>query len=188
MTTRNGSGCERTSNPTVVTVKPAATSTITPSGPTTFCAGGSVTLTASAGASYLWSNGATTQSIAATASGNYSVTVTNADGCSATSAATTVTANATAGHAGDHAGGPTTFCAGGSVTLTASAGCVVSLVERRDDAIDHRDASGNYSVTVTNASGCSATSSATSVTVNALPTATITPAARRRSAPAAPSR
>ena len=43
---------------------------------------GSVTLTASAGSTYLWSNGATTQAITVNASGNYSVTVTTG-GCSA---------------------------------------------------------------------------------------------------------
>ncbi|HOS48099.1 MAG TPA: hypothetical protein PLG57_05655 [Bacteroidia bacterium] len=62
--------------------------TITASGPTTFCTGGSVTLTASAGSTYLWSNGATTQSIVATNSGSYTVTV---DGV--VSAPTVVTVN-----------------------------------------------------------------------------------------------
>src|SRR5207302_9675643 len=88
--------------------------------PTLFrSAGGSVTLTASTASSYLWSNGATTQAITVNASGNYSATVTNANGCSATSAATAVTVNANP-TATITAGGPTTFCAGGSVTLTAS--------------------------------------------------------------------
>jgi hypothetical protein len=63
---------------------------ITASGPTTFCPTGSVTLTAGAGASYLWSTGATTPSINATSTGNYTVTVTNDSGCSATSAPTAV--------------------------------------------------------------------------------------------------
>ena len=64
--------------------------TITANGPTTFCPSGSVVLTASSGVSYLWSNGATSQSINATAAGNYSVTVTNASGCSATANATSI--------------------------------------------------------------------------------------------------
>jgi hypothetical protein len=62
--------------------------TITASGPTTFCNGGSVTLTASAGTSYLWSNGATTQSITVTNAGSYTVTVD-----AVASAATVVTVN-----------------------------------------------------------------------------------------------
>jgi len=79
----NGS-CSGTSAATAVTVNPApATPVITASGPTTFCSGGSVTLTAPTGfASYSWSNGspisgATASTFVATASGNYTVTVTN---------------------------------------------------------------------------------------------------------------
>src|SRR3954454_20493661 len=65
--------------------------TVTPSGPTALCAGGSVTLTANSGASYLWSNGATTQAITVTVPGSHSVTVTNANGCSAVSPPVSVT-------------------------------------------------------------------------------------------------
>ncbi|WP_294283140.1 T9SS type B sorting domain-containing protein [uncultured Chryseobacterium sp.] len=47
-----------------------------------FCKGKNVTLDAGSGyASYLWSNGATTQMITVSAPGNYSVTVTNSFGC-----------------------------------------------------------------------------------------------------------
>ncbi|MES2332510.1 MAG: LamG-like jellyroll fold domain-containing protein [Bacteroidota bacterium] len=74
--------------------KTAPIATITATGPTTFCNGGSVVLTASAGSSYLWSNNSTTQSITVSASGNYSVIVTGANNCSATSAETSVTVNA----------------------------------------------------------------------------------------------
>lgn len=63
---------------------------ISANGPTSFCTGGSVQLTASAGSAYLWSNGATTQSITATASGNYSCTVTGTCGTDQTPV-TTVT-------------------------------------------------------------------------------------------------
>ena len=42
---------------------------------------GSITLTSGAGTSYLWSNGETTQSINVTASGSYTVQVTDANGC-----------------------------------------------------------------------------------------------------------
>jgi hypothetical protein len=95
------------------------TASITAGGPTTFCSGNSVLLTASAGSAYLWSNGATTQSISATTTGSYSVTVTNASGCKATAAAVSVTALALP-NPNIAAAGPTTFCNGGSVQLTAS--------------------------------------------------------------------
>lgn len=51
-------------------------------GPYAFCTGGSVTLNAPSGyASYLWSDGTATQSVTATATGDYSVMVTSAAGC-----------------------------------------------------------------------------------------------------------
>ncbi|WP_284652615.1 T9SS type A sorting domain-containing protein [Flavobacterium terrisoli] len=52
--------------------------TITASGSTTICDNSTVLLTASAGPGYLWSNGATTQSIIVSSAGNYSVQITNA--------------------------------------------------------------------------------------------------------------
>lgn len=67
-----------------------SSATITAGGATTFCNGGSVLLTAtaspSAGATYLWSNGATTQTISANQSGTYNVTVTATGSCTAVSA------------------------------------------------------------------------------------------------------
>jgi hypothetical protein len=67
------------------------TASIAASGPTSFCQGANVVLTASAGSSWLWSNGASTQSITVNNSGNYTVTVNSAGGCTATSSATAVT-------------------------------------------------------------------------------------------------
>jgi hypothetical protein len=72
----------------IVTANPSPNTIITTSGSTTFCPGGSVTLTASANTSYLWSTGATTQSITTRIAGSYSVVATNSFGCSAISAAT----------------------------------------------------------------------------------------------------
>ncbi len=161
-----------TSNSINNTVNPLPTATISAGGPTTFCTGGSVVLTASAGSSWLWSNGATTQAITVSATGNYTVTVTNANGCSATSAATTVTVNPLP-TATISAGGPTTFCTGGNVVLTASAGSSWLWSNGATTQAITVSSTGNYTVTVTNANGCSATSTATTVTVNPLPTATI---------------
>ena len=79
-----------------VTVNPLPTATITAGSATTFCSGGSVELTASSGSSYVWKKdgntipGAAVQTYSTTTAGDYTVTVTNATGCSATSVATTV--------------------------------------------------------------------------------------------------
>jgi hypothetical protein len=50
-------------------------------------------LSANSGSAYLWSNGATTQDIYATTGGNYTVVVTDGNGCTATSAPVTITVN-----------------------------------------------------------------------------------------------
>jgi len=89
VTVTNGT-CTSTSTAIVVTVNPLPAANVTAGGTTTFCQGGSVVLNASAGSSWLWSNGATTQAITVTNTGNYSVTVTNGSGCSASSASTSV--------------------------------------------------------------------------------------------------
>ena len=60
-------------------------------GTTTFCEGGSVTLTAGTAGSFLWSNGATTQSINVKTAGEYSVKLTDATlGCSTESKPVTI--------------------------------------------------------------------------------------------------
>jgi hypothetical protein len=162
-------GCSITSSRTVaVNALPAAT--VTPLGATTFCQGGSVTLRASEGASYLWSNGATTRDITVSASGSYSVTVSDGT-CSATSTATSVTVNPLPAATVTPLGS-TTFCQGGSVTLRASEGASYlwsNGATTRDITVS---ASGSYSVAVSDGN-CSATSTATAVTVNPLPPATI---------------
>src|SRR5205085_3135472 len=117
----------------------------------------------------------TNQTYTAIASGNYTVVVT-ASGCSsAASAATTVTVNPTPPTPTITPGGPTTFCAGGNVTLTSSSATgnqwylngnpIGGATNQTYDAT----ASGDYTVVVTT-SGCSSAASAiTTVTVNSPP-------------------
>jgi uncharacterized protein YjdB len=114
--------------------------------------------------------GSTSATYTANATGNYSVTVTNANGCSATSAATAVLVN-NLPSAIITAGGATTFCSGSSVSLSANSG--TGLTYQWSNGSNNQtitvSTAGNYTVTVTNADGCSSTSSATAVTVTALP-------------------
>jgi len=87
-------GCSSDAGSTTVVINPLPGVTVSASGPTTFCIGGSVTLTASPSGtgpfSYSWSNGATSQSITVGGAGSYSVTVTDANGCSKASDAVAV--------------------------------------------------------------------------------------------------
>jgi Carboxypeptidase regulatory-like domain/Putative Ig domain/FG-GAP-like repeat/Ig-like domain CHU_C associated len=174
---------------TTVTVNPIpATPTITPGGPTTFCEGGSVTLTSSSASGNQWYlngnpiGGATNQMYSATASGNYTVVVTSLGCSSASSAATSVTVNPIPATPTITPGGPTTFCAGGSVTLTSSSATGnqwyldSNTIAGATDTHYIATLSGNYTVKVTSIGCTSAPSSAVGVIVNPIPaTPTITP-------------
>ncbi len=144
---------------------------VSANGPTTFCAGGSVTLTASAGISYVWSNGATTQSITVNIAGSYTVQVINIAAClSPASAPTVVTVNPASVAPAITAGGATTFCQGGSVTLTASTGSSYLWSNGATTQSITVNTGGSYTVQVTNAAGCQSVASApTVVTVNPVP-------------------
>ncbi len=172
--TITGSGTASASQ--VVTVLPLPTATITPSGPTTFCNGQSVNLTASSNSSYLWSTGAVTQVITASTSGDYTVTVTGANGCTKVSAGVTVTVNPVPAPT-ITAGGSTTFCTGGSVTLSTPAVTGNAYQWKRNNVniagatlrTYTATLAGDYYVQVVNA-GCSANSNVITVTPVALPT------------------
>jgi hypothetical protein len=118
----NSSRCSATSAATTVTINVAPTvPIITATGSTTFCQGGSVTLTSSTAASYLWSTGATTQSITVNTGGVYFVKVFNAGGCSATSTNQTVTVNSPlAPTVVISSNAPGTISSNTSVTFTAT--------------------------------------------------------------------
>ena len=165
----NGTG--PTSTQSVVVNANPSTPTITAGGPTTFCAGGSVTLTAPASTSYLWSTGETTQAITVTTSGSYTVQVFNASGCSATSAAKVVTVNPLPTAPTITAGGPTTFCTGGSVVLTSSSASGNTWSTGATTQSITVNSSGTYTVTLTSGGCTSAASAGTTVTVNSAPSA-----------------
>lgn len=168
-------GCTATSVAQSVVVNANPVATVTNSGSSVLCSGQSTTLTAPSGmSSYLWSDGSTTQSITASTAGNYAVTVTNGDGCSTTSSATTITTSSIT-TPNITASGSTSICSGSSVTLSVPTGYASYLWSdgSTTNSISPTTA-GDYSVTVTNADGCSTTTTATSVTVNTPPTATIT--------------
>jgi hypothetical protein len=147
-------------------------------GPTTFCSGGSVILTASTGSSYLWSNGAISQSINVTQSGDYSVTVTN-NGCTATSDVVSVIVNPLPTVAAIT--GTTSLCASATTQLSnnttggtwSSSNASVATVDASGLVTAISGGSAIISYTVTNGNSCSRTATVT-VNVSSLPSATIT--------------
>jgi hypothetical protein len=166
LTVTNTNNCSAVSAATNVTVYGLPNDTITAGGPLAFCPGGSVTLSGATGLTYHWSNGTTTQSISATQAGSYTLTVTNGNNCSAVSIPAAVTIYALPNDTVT-AGGPVTFCSGGSVLLSAAAGLTYSWsTGATTQSITATQATG-YTVTVTNSNQCSAVSSATVVSFNA---------------------
>lgn len=128
-------------------VEHVTTPSIAISGNTTFCQGGNVTLTASIAAGYLWSDGETTRSISAASTGNYSVLLTNASGCTASAGPVSVTANPI------YSSSQTRYIALGS-NYTLPDGRVVTVA-------------GNYSSSLLTVSGCDSILVTTLVVVNA---------------------
>lgn len=171
------------SNLLKVIVNPLPSAATTPTGNVSLCPGSSLPLTANAvasGGSYLWSTGATTQSIYATSAGTYSVTVTGPNGCSKTSAVITVAAGKTPATPVAEAVGSPTICQGGNVTLKASASAGYQwyrnsvLIAGATAQYYTATTAGSYSVKAYN--GCySAMSNVVKVFVNPLPVATLSP-------------
>lgn len=144
--------------------------TVTPSGPTTFCQGGDVTLSAPLGfSSYVWSTGETSRNIVARTTGDYWVVVTDGNGCSNSS--DTVRVNVFPSSLPIIAlSGPTSFCEGGSVVLTAPNGFSAYRWSTGETTQSITvTTSGSYTVTVADGNACTGTSTEVDVTVYPTP-------------------
>jgi hypothetical protein len=91
---KDNNNCSATSIATIVNVSNSPTPTVTATA-TEACSGDTIKITSSAADSYVWSNGATTQSIEVTASGTYSVVTTNSDACKGVGTSNLVNVNFT---------------------------------------------------------------------------------------------
>jgi hypothetical protein len=168
----DGNGCMDTSAVTTINVNPIPV--ITPSSPTSFCSGDSVELGTDAGTSYLWSNGATTQSIWVHNSSTLTVQVIGTATCSSSSLPEVITRwdlpTTTV-----QASGPLVFCTGGSVVLTSSPASTYLWSDGSSNQTIQTSASGTFKVILTDGNLCVDSSAVITVTVNQLPDSTITP-------------
>lgn len=163
--TNTTSGCTGTGSVSLTTFSPQQ-ATISYSGSTNICQGSSLYMSANYGYSYLWSNGSTSQSIYATASGNYTVTVTYAGGCTSVSNPVTVTVNAAPVTPVVTPNTSQSICLNDTITfITANVSGYTyqwlnsgSNIAGATSNIYNATAAGYYSVRVTNSSGCSSTS------------------------------
>ncbi len=151
------------------TVNPLPTPNLGPN--TTFCQGSGFSLDAGPGNSYTWSTGATTRTILPNASGTYSVTVSNGIGCSATSS---VTLTMNAAPVITTLPNSQSVCQGANVILDAGVWSSYLWSTGATTQTINPVASGVYSVTVTNANGCTTTGTSI-LTVNFNPVPALPP-------------
>ena len=174
--------CSNSDNVTVTVNN--APQLVAPSNPS-LCAGDTITLSMSGALSYQWapqsgivsagSSDSSSVRVTLTSGSSYTVTGTSATGCSASITfpvivhqlpVPTITPD-----------GPVSFCAGGSVLLTATSPGAVSFLWNTLEITQavHVNSTGNYQVTVTDGNGCRGISAAQHVQVNPAPPASLTP-------------
>jgi uncharacterized protein (TIGR02145 family) len=160
--------CGNATDEIVITNKPATVVNL--GSDQGLCSGGSIVLNAgNVGATYLWSNGSTTQSITVTTPGNYSVDV-NA-GCGVVSDQISIYNGAFTVNAGVDK----SICTGGSTTLTATGatGYTWSTSQTTSSINVSPTANTTYTVSATNIYNCTSSDQVV-VTVNPILNTTFT--------------
>ncbi|MCB9274756.1 MAG: gliding motility-associated C-terminal domain-containing protein [Lewinellaceae bacterium] len=152
LTVTDANGCQGTASQQVQAI-PNPIPTI--SGATAFCQSGSTQLTASPGfSSYIWSNSQTNPTITANQAGNYSVTVTDGNGCLGF---TSVNVQTYSNPSPVISGAPS-ICPGSNTVLsTANSYTQYSWSNGSTQANTTASAPGMYILTVTDANGCMGT-------------------------------
>jgi hypothetical protein len=154
----DGSGCGASvSSATVVTVN--ALPTVSISGNRFICSGLSTVLDAGVGfTNYLWSNGATTQTISVNTANVYTVTVTNSNGCKAKASITTALSQSPV----PAITGSPAFCPGTTTTLDAGSGYAqYSWSTGATSQTISRGTAGLVSIIVTDSKGCTGSANVT---------------------------
>ncbi len=182
VTVKNAAGCTSTATAVVsaVPAQPAA-ATFTLTQPTCTVPTGTIVITAPTGAGLTYSINGTTFQTGTTfinvAPGTYTINVRNTAGCSSATVATITTAPSAPAAAILTVTQPTCLIATGAIMITAptGAGLAYSIngTTFQTATTFNNVASGTYTVTVQNGSGCTSTVSAT---VNTAPAAPAAPA------------
>jgi len=170
VTITDANGCTTTKSQTI-TQPAAALSSSVSSSQNVSCFGianGSINLSVNGGTpaySFLWSNSATTQNINNLSPGNYSVTVTDANGCTSSAAASITQPSAALSLSGSSTSNVNCFGnATGSITLNISGGTSPYTFNWSNGSSSqnlNNISAGTYTVTVTDANGCALNSSYT---------------------------
>jgi hypothetical protein len=159
VTVRNGGGCSATASATLAASAPIVLSSSVTAVSCNGSSTGAIDVSVSGGSApftFAWSNGATTEDVSGLAAGSYTVTVTDANGCSSTktenlSDPASITATPTVQHV---------TCFGftnGSVALTVAGGTQPYSYAWSNGATTGYVTgvrSGSYKVTITDANGC----------------------------------
>ncbi|MEP7168598.1 MAG: SprB repeat-containing protein, partial [Bacteroidota bacterium] len=166
----DANGCTSSQNGTVTqpSASLSATASTTQNVSCFSGANGSINLAVNGGTTpytYTWSNGATTQNVSNLAAGTYTVSITDANGCSYSETGT-ISQPSGALTSGTSVTGNISCFSGnnGSIDLTVTGGTVPynynwSTGATTEDLINL--SSGTYSVSITDANGCTSNSSAT---------------------------
>ncbi len=166
VTVTDANGCTNTGSYTITAPSTISLSAVTTNASCHGGASGAINLSVSGGTSgysYTWSNGAHTQDISGLSAGTYTVTVTDVNGCIASASYTVtqpaaITLSATSTNVSCNGGN------NGAVNLTVSGG-TGSYRYNWSNGEDERNISGlsagTYTVTVTDANGCTQTGSYT---------------------------
>jgi gliding motility-associated-like protein len=164
VTATDVNGCTGTASTTVL-FNPNPTVSLGPND--TLCAGNTATLNAGPGFSnYAWSTGASGQSVTVSQTGTYTVTVTDGNGCSASSAVDLIGSTVAPVNLG-----PATvnICDSGSIIIDAGPQYIAYTWSPNPSPNQYIVVSqpGNYAVTVTDQYGCNSNDNI-NVTVNAV--------------------
>ncbi|NVO10747.1 MAG: T9SS type A sorting domain-containing protein [Bacteroidales bacterium] len=165
----NKYGCTKTSSEdelVTLHVNFPTTPIVSKSGSTSICKGDSVMLTSSVATSYLWSNGSTTQSIYAKEDKNYTVTITDINGCKATSFPEFI-----------HLKSPyinlytnkSSACIGDSIYAYTSGGDTYKWSNGKTGDTQYIKTGGSYYVIGQDSDGCKDTSNLVTLNFNSLP-------------------